>query len=131
MKLNELLAKFNGEIRKGRFVKAQWKSVKGEYEKVSSGVVRFVEYAHIKGVEPKGKGNESESYILPSVVYVNGNTGKTYVRLYTTNVKSKVAYLRNGKEITKEEYEIAVKPRKSANRPPVFSVLLENLISLG
>ena len=133
-----LLQEFQNQfstIKKGRFVKASWQSVKVvngvEYKKVSNGVVRFVQYGNIKGVVVVGKVNVNEQCLIPSVLYYNTNTNNHYVQLSTTNVKVKnQTFYINGVECDKATYEMVIKPSNHSNSP-VFRVKLENLISLG
>ena len=135
MLLNEFQAKFQSEIKKGEFVSASWKSgkvINGDtYEKVSKGVVRFVKYGNINGVQVKGKVNPNEQTIIPNVLFHNTNTGSYLVQMATTNVKAKCVYKVNGVEIDKATYEMANPPRKSNGETIVFRVKLENLLSLG
>lgn len=119
-------------IRKGAFVKATWKSTKTingvVYEKTSNGVVRFVHYPNINGVNAKGKGNDNETMVSP-FIYHNKNTNNDYIQFATTNIKAKCVYKVNGVMVDKNTYEsvVGVSNKKSV----VFRVKLENLISLG
>ena len=122
---------------KGRYVKAKWQSPKqlidGDYYfKISEGVVRFVRYDHIKGVEPKHKSNPNENHIAPFCKH-NSHTQNDIVSMATTNNKyhrPKVKYFKNGILVSKEEYELAVKPRTNG-KIVMFNVLLENLLELN
>lgn len=125
-------------IKKGKYTKACWKSVKqvnGDiYEKVSKGVVRFVCYYNIKGVnKPQTtKVNINVKTIIKDILTFNYNTTNYLVHMATTNHhKPKSTYYRNGKEITKQEYELNVKPRETTSDKKIFQVKLENLISIG
>lgn len=133
MKFNETVTKVNG-IKKGVFTKETHQSitmVNGvEYKKITNGVVRFVKYANIKGVNATGKTNPNET-MVSAFIYHNSNTKCDYLQMATTKHHSKVKYYRNGVEITKAEYETATKAKPSTNKPVVFRVKLENLLSLG
>lgn len=118
-------------IKKGVFTRAKWQSVKGEYTKVSTGKVRLVKYANIKGVQVKGKANANDNAIIDNVLYYNANTNNYLVQLAKTNTKAKVIYYHNGKEITKAEYDANVKQSAYKNDSPIFRVKLENLLALG
>lgn len=134
MKLKDFQDKIS-TIKRGTFTKAEWQSVKevngSTYAKVSKGVVRFVQYAHIKGVVAKGQGNPNESAIVPSALYHNSNTGSYLVQMATTKVKAKTKYFINGQEVSKATFETGVPPKASSGERPIFRVKLDNLISLG
>lgn len=135
MLVKEFQTKFANEIKKGEFIAATWKSekvVNGDTcEKISKGVVRFVKYANINGVQVKGKTNPNEQAIIPNVLYHNTNTGSYLVQMATTNVKAKCVYKVNGVEVDKATYETMVKPRQHNGDTIVFRVKVENLLSLG
>ena len=135
MELQEFQNKFNQEIEKGEFVSASWKSEKvingDTYQKISNGVVRFVKYGNINGVQVKGKVNPNEQVIIPNVLIHNTKTNNYLVQMATTNVKAKVAYYINGVETDKATYEQAIPPRASNGETIVFRVKLENLLRLG
>lgn len=136
MLLQDFQNKFATEIKKGQFTKATWQSVKtdkqgNEYKKVSNGVVRFVQYGNIQGVEVKGKVNVNEDCLIPNTLYFNAKTNNYLVQLGTTDTKAKSTYYCNGVEIDKATYELANPPRNNPNPSPVFRVKLENLLELG
>ena len=128
--------KFNKEITKGQFTKAKLQSVKtvkngNEYKKVSNGVIRFVQYGNIKGVEVKGQVNPNEECLIPNTLYHNTKTNNYLVQLAKTDIKPICTYYCNGEEIDKETYEMA-NPTKVYGQPsPIFRVKLENLLELG
>ena len=130
MLLQDFQTKLNG-IKKGKYLKATWKSEKkvngAKCEKVSKGVVRFVKYGNIKGVVVKGNGN-GENAIIKDILYQTSK-GSLLVQFAKTNIKAKSTYMVNGVEVDKQTYETMVKPSK--NDSPIFRVKLENLISLG
>ena len=134
MKLNEFKTKFS-TIKKGQFVKAKWQSIKEvkgvEYKKVSQGVVRFVEYGHIKGVVVVGKVNTNEDCIISNTLFENTKTNNYLVQMATTKVKSHCKYYINGNEVDKATYELGNPPRQSGQDRVVFRVKLENLLELG
>lgn len=119
-------------IKKGKFVKATWRSekiVNGKtYEKVSNGVVRFVKYGNIKGVVVKGA-NNGDKAIIPNTLFQTSN-GNLLVQMATTKIKTKCTYKVNGVEIDKTEYDNNVKSYGNGAKV-VFRVKLENLLSLG
>ena len=134
MEIEIFTNKYETEIKKGQFTRATWQSVKttkdgNEYKKVSNGVIRFVAYGNIKGVEVKGKVNPNEECLIPNTLYHNTNTGSYLVQLAKTNIKPTCVYYCNGEEITKEQYEMA-NPSKP-NPSEIFRVKLENLLELG
>ena len=131
MLLKDFQTKLNG-IKKGKFMKATWKSEKIvggiKCEKISKGVVRFVEYGHIKGVVVKGVSNGT-NVVIKDILYQSAN-GNLLVQFGRTNVKAKSTYIINGNVVDKATYDTMVKP-SSNNNSPIFRVKLENLISLG
>lgn len=135
MLLSQFQSKFASEIKKGQFVKASWQSVKSidgvEVKKVSEGVVRFVQYAHISGVQVVGKVNPNEQCLIPNTLYFNAKTQNYLVQLATTETKPHCKYYVNGVEVDKDTYEGIAKPKSSSHDSPVFRVKLENLISIG
>lgn len=135
MLLKDFQTKYNQEIKKGQFTKATWQSVKTikgvECKKVSSGVVRFVEYGHIKGVQVVGKQVASENCLIPNTLYYNSNTNNYLVQLSTTETKPHCTYYINGVEVDKATFEQTNPPRQNSQASPVFRVKLENLLELG
>lgn len=137
MNKETFIEKYETELKnkKGQFLNAQWKSekvVNGEtYTKVSKGIVRLVQYGHINGVEVKGKSNPNEKVLIENTLYENTNTKSVLVQLATTDKKSMVSYYINGKETDKTNYEMVIKPRPNQEKPVVFRVRVENLISIG
>lgn len=133
MKLQEFLKQTN-QIKKGKFTKATWKSVKVvngvNYEKVSNGVIRFVNYYNIKGVNSNGgKANPNVNTIVKDILTYNSNTKNYLVHMAPTNHhKPKCTYKINGVEVDKATYEKVI-PSKSHG--VIFQVNLDNLISLG
>ena len=130
MLLKDFQTKLNG-IKKGKFIKATWKSEKSvngdTYEKISNGVVRFVKYGNIKGVVVKGNSN-GNSVVIKDILYQSSNGG-LLVQFGKTKIKAKSIYKINGVMVDKTTYENHIKPNQ--NDSPVFRVKLENLISLG
>lgn len=135
MQLQDFQTKYANEIKKGQFTKATWQSVKAiggvEYKKVSNGVVRFVQYAHIKGVVVVGKVNVNEQCLIPNTLYYNAKTQNYLVQLATTETKPHCRYYINGVEVDKATYELGNPPRQNSQASPVFRVKLENLLELG
>lgn len=130
------IEKFFNTYHQGTFTKAMWKSEKvingKTFTKTTKGVVRFVKYANIKGVEVKGKHNCNEITLDKwSYIVQNANTGNINIQIATTTIKSHSKYYCNGVEIDKSEYEQSVKPRSSQAPLVVFRVNIKNLISLG
>lgn len=135
MLLQDFQTKYNSEIKKGQFTKATWQSVKNikgvEYKKVSKGVIRFVQYAHIQGVVIVGKVNTNENCLIPNTLYYNAKTNNYLVQLATTETKPHCQYYINGVEVDKATYELGNPPRQNSQASPVFRVKLENLLELG
>lgn len=135
MTLKDFQDKYNSIIVKGQFTKATWqstKTIKGvEYKKISKGVVRFVEYGHIKNVVVVGKVNVNEECLIPNTLYHNTNTNNYLVQLSTTDVKPSRKYYINGVEVDKATYELGNPPRQNSQASPVFRVKLENLLEIG
>lgn len=130
------IEKFFKKYHKGTFTKAMWKSEKiinGEtFTKETTGVVRFVKYANIQGVEVKGKANPNEITLDQWCFLIqNQKTGNINIQVATTNHKTHSKYYRNGKEIDKQEYETFVKPQTNKAPLVVFRININNLISLG
>lgn len=131
--INAVVAK-----RKGAFTKVMYKSEKVvngiTYTKFSNMVVRFgINYANIKGVIVKGYKNPNETTINDYGIKYNANTNNTCIKAYTTNNpkhKSKSVYYANGNEISKSEYENAIKPRTS-NATVVLNLNIDNIIKIG
>lgn len=135
MLLQDFQNKYANEIKKGQFTKATWQSVKTiggvEYKKVSQGVVRFVQYAHIQGVVVVGKTNVNEQCLIPNTLYFNAKTQNHLVQLGTTETKPHCTYYINGVEVDKATFEQGNPTRKNSQSSPVFRVKLENLLELG
>ena len=103
------------------------------YSKETTTTIRFVEYAHLQGVEIKGKPNKNENYIVDNILLYNSNTNNYYFRFETieTPYKAKVKYYYNGIEITKEEYEKVNPPRKSNTPLKTFIKKIQDIKSIG
>ena len=121
--------------KKGQFTKATWQSVSIvngiECKKVSNGVVRFVQYGHIKNVVVVGKVNTNESCLIANTLYYNAKTNNYLVQLATTENKPHCKYYLNGEEVSKEDFEKVKAPRQNSQASPVFRVKLENLLAFG
>ena len=135
---------FAKNYRKGTLTKATWKSetiVNGEtMVKVSSGVVRFVNYGNTKKAKAKAtinqpkKTNTNTIEIIKDILTYNQNTNNYLVKLFVSQnplAKVKTIYTRNGIEITKEEFETIVKPKNYGEIDLMFIKKLEDIISLG
>lgn len=133
MTLKEVQDKMS-TIIKGRITKIHYVTIKGDYTKETKTLVRFVPYAHIKGVVVAGKTNPNETKDNASefIIY-NANTNKHYLQIATikTNSKAKVTYYYQGQEITKAEYDLANPPRPSNKPMVVFKKDIADIISIG
>jgi len=132
MELKEVQDKM-AVIQKGRITPVGYITTKGDYTKETETLVRFVPYAHINGVEVKGKENPNESKDSEFIIY-NAKTGKHYLQMATfkrANGKAKVKYYYQGNEITKEEYEMANPPRPSSQVPVVFRKDIKDIKYIG
>ena len=142
MLLNELKEKLQ-TIKKGVFVKMQWKSNPKPYakykehsiEKYSKGVVRLgIKYANLK--DKKGKNIQPMlygEYIENFDNYIIEYKGKYYLRVYVSKKhKTLIQYLLNGIETTKE-YLVnnGIIPNYEKGDLLCFNVAIENIISLG
>lgn len=132
MTLKQITTKL-ATIKPGRIVKVHYKTIKGDYSKETKTTVRFVEYAHIKGVVPKGKGNGNENHIIKNMLIYNNNTKKYYLQMATikTNHNAQVNYFYNGKPITKADYDLANPPRPNTQPLVVFRKDIADIISIG
>lgn len=95
--------------KKGTYIAMVWKTTIGNYEKISSGVVRLV-----------------------NVDIQVSKQNIEYVRIRTTNnpkQKVKVKYFNNGVEITQQEYEKANPTKSQVNG--YFSKHLVDILALG
>lgn len=120
-------------IKRGRIVPVAYQTIKGDYTKTTKTCVRFVEYAHIKGVIAKGKGNPNESHTIQNMLIFNKNTNKYYLQMATikTNHKAQVEYFFKGQPISKAEYDLA-NPSKPSSQPlVVFRKDIADIISIG
>lgn len=129
-------------IRKGAYIRATWKSEKEingiKCEKISNGVVRFVNYENMASTKEKrtngmvAKKTNGGNVIIKDILY-QANNGSMLVSMKTTkNQKQKThsTYKISGVEVDKATYETMVKP-SAYNDSGVFTIKLENLISLG
>lgn len=124
--------------KKGTFTKATWKSEKvingSKCEKISNGVVRFVDYENMKTTKAKRQANGSQpkasngKSIIKDILVQSAN-GNLLVTMKTTTIKAKSTYKINGVAVDKATYETMVKP--THNDSGTFTIKLENLISLG
>lgn len=132
MTLKEIQNKL-ATIKKGRIVKVAYQTIKGDYTKKTQTCIRFVEYANIKGVQAKGKGNPNETHTIKNMLIFNKNTNKHYLQMATinTNHKAKVEYFFKGQPITKQEFEIANPPRPNTQPLVVFRKDIADIISIG
>jgi hypothetical protein len=127
---------------KGAWVKATWKSEKivngVKCEKVSNGVIRFVDYENMRTTKIKrlqqqasgmvvAKRNNGKSIIKD--LLIQANNGNLLVVAKTTHIKPKSTYKLNGMVVDKATYETMVKP--TFNDSGTFTIKLENLLSIG
>lgn len=126
-------------IELGKYYVIRFKStkvVKGVIcTKVSEMVVRFVNYAHVKGVEIDSTkpSTRKEITIVPNVLKFNLNKKSMLLMAETTNNKNHKAkreYYINGVESTQEEYETYVPKRISTTPLIMFTPLLENVLEI-
>ena len=142
MLFNELKEKLQ-TIKKGAFVKMQWKSNPKPYakykeysiEKYSKGVVRLgIKYANLK--DKKGKNIQPMlygEYVENFDNYIIEYKRKYYLRVYVSKKhKTLIQYLLNGIETTKE-YLVnnGIIPNYEKGDLLCFNVSIENIISLG
>lgn len=148
MTLSELCEKI-AIIIKGAFVPATWQSTVPTPKKdghivikVTTGVVRIgVDYSHIKTVKEAGLGTnplpgDDKWKYFPYII-----EGKNGLKLRLTRVNNPIHhphsyYLVDGKKMTKEEVIATGYVAPSYLQPhspdsPIFTVRVENLISLG
>jgi hypothetical protein len=119
-------------IIKGRITKGHYKTTQGDYTKETATCVRFVEYSHINGVQPKGKGNPNETHTIKNMLIYNKNTNKHYLQMATVKkAKPKVRYFYKGQEIDKATYDMANPPRANAQPLVVFKKDIADIISIG
>lgn len=131
MTLKEIENKLS-TIKKGRITKVHYQTIKGDYSKETETCIRFVEYAHIKGVQAKGKSNPKATHTIKNMLIFNKNTNKHYLQMATVkNAKAKIHYFYNGNEITKAEYDLANPPRPNTQPLVVFKKDIADIISLG
>ena len=130
MTLKDTMNKLN-TIKCGRITKIHYVTIKGDYTKETETCVRFVDYAHIKGVTPKGKPNANDNHIIKNMLIFNKNTHQYYLQCATINGnhKAHVKYFYQGKEIDKATYESA-NPSKPFNSP-VFRKNINDIVSIG
>lgn len=143
-------------IRNGSFFKVNYKSsvpVKSEYKKEGIEAVKFVlcvartgvKYNNIASViekksredyvPPKPKA-DNKVWIQADKLYTNTNTNLDYFRLGCASaVKSKVVYKafnKDGKEIPFDKnFAINSYWNNNNEKPPVFDVKVDNIISIG
>ena len=131
MLLNELVARLE-KIRKGTIRRVTYVTTNGDYSKVTTTYVRFVNYAHINGVQPKGKANANENHYLKDMIIYNSNTKRFYLQMATikTNNQPTIVYYNGNNPITKSEYEMAVPPRPRTQPLVVFRKGIEDIISI-
>ena len=132
MTLQEVTSKLS-TIRKGTITKVHYVTIKGDYTKETQTKVRFVKYGNIAGVTVAGKTNPNEQKTTSEFVIFNAKTNKHYLQMATIKTKSKaqVKYYYQGKEITKQEYDLANPPRPSTQPLVVFRKDINDIISIG
>lgn len=132
MTLKEIMNKLPS-IRQGCITKVHYVTIKGDYTKETQTCVRFVKYANIKGVTPKGNTNTNESHVIENMLIFNKNTKKYYLQMATinTNHKSQVNYFYKGQPITKADFEMANPPRPNTQPLVVFRKDIADIISIG
>lgn len=125
------------KIKKGKYATITYKSVKeingNHYEKITTGVYRFVDYASQKGVVVSGKQNPNEISIIPYILKFNMKTKSMLLMVEMTNNenhKPKSICYKNGVEIDKETYNIETKHKPSNYNAKMLTIKLENVISI-
>lgn len=136
MELNDLLLFFKN-YKRGSYTAMTKQTEKDGYKKITSCVIRFVNYYNIKEIKEAKKQptkKEYERVILPHILKENTNTKNILLLCYTTKnsaQKSKNSFYYNDKPITEAEYYSATNTKKSHNIDCVFSVKIDNILSLG
>lgn len=129
---------FYENYKRGSYTKMTKQKTRGNYKKVTSIVVRFVNYFNIKAIKEKGtnpasaKPREYEKQIIPHVLKLNTNTNNLLLCAYKTNQhKPHTKYYYNDNEITAEEYYAQSGDKLSNADSVVFNIKLNDIISIG
>lgn len=144
MTLQETMNAMN-TIKRGKYVPVCFKrdiEFNGDiYTKTTHMLVRFVNYYNIKEVKEKmannptkaKKFNQNVKYIATNITY-NENTQHFMLGMATTKNSHKKAtseYARNGKEISKEQFDL-VDTKQSKSSPTIWlTKRLDDMISIG
>ena len=136
----ELLKKELKNIKKGTFVKIEYKTTKETKKytlvKHTVAVVRLgIRYSKIKeninkNVQPFPFGQPLENYENYLVQHFKDNELKHYLKCFTTKHKSHTTYFLNGEEKTRKELE-EMNILKESKPKQIYVLDINNIIKIG
>lgn len=127
-------------IGKGKLTHVTYEKTENGYTKTTTMVCRFINYYNMKSVKESGKTqaqakpNPNIQTIIEHILTYNTNTQNYLLHCYPLpNQKSKSIYKdNNGNEITKEQYQAVVPPKKTYGNPsPVRQIKIQDLVKIG
>lgn len=120
---------FYATYKRGTYRKLIKEKTNGQFKKVTSLIVRFVNYYNIKTVKEKlkdkpnteTKNPDFEKQIIPHVLKLNLNTNNLLLCAYTTNKhKAHTKYYDGLKEITEDQYYLLSGDKKQTFKESVI-----------
>ena len=143
MELQSLQNKLN-QKKRGQFLTITYQKVIGAYKKVTTAVVRLVDYNNVKAVKEKkalkygntqkqtitGEKKPSADKYLGNNIIFNENTGKTRLQVFVTkNHKPHSIYTYEDNTIDKETYYLNSGDKEN-NADIMYSVNIENILMI-
>lgn len=131
--------KFYDSYKHGSYTKLIKQKTSGNYKKVTTMIIRFVNYFNIKSVKEKQtdstqiKTRDYEIQIIPHVLKLNTNTNNLLLSAYKTNKhKAYTKYYLNDIEITENEYYLNSGDKKRNNNDTIiFNFKLCDVLKIG
>lgn len=127
---------FYKNYRPGSYTRLTKEKTIGDYKKVTSMVVRFINYYHIKTVMDRGntepKPRPYEIAIIPHILKLNTNTNNLLLCVYNTNHhKTTSLYYYKDQPITADEYYAASGDKLVNNNSVVYNIKLNDVVTIG
>ena len=120
----------------GSYTRLTNEKITGDYKKVTSMVIRFINYYHIKAVAERGniepKPRPYEVQLIPHILKLNTNTNNLLLCVYNTNHhKTTSLYYYKDQQITAAEYYAASGDKLTNNNSVVYSIKLNDVVTIG
>lgn len=128
---------FYNSYKRGTYTKLVKQKTTGNFKKVTTAVVRFVNYYNIKTIKEKTTAAAAaprlyELQIIPHVLKQNLNTKNVLLCAYATNHhRAHNKYYEGDVQITKEEYYLKSGEKEKSSASIVYNLKIDDVVSIG